>query len=183
MANNKPVARTMRPWFGGDRTLAEQMLGLEDMFERCAGRHVLDVGCAEGDIAEQASNAGAAFVVGVEIVQEHVLVATGKNIPDARFICADVNEWKPHDEYGVVLLLAILHKLKDPRAAAVKFADACTDLLVVRWPNKGPHVINDSRSGNKNFHVTKAILKSGFILEKTVDGPRGELVSYFRRVR
>ena len=47
---------TKQGWFStkgrlGDRTLKQQLMGLDPLFAECKGKTVLDVGCAEGLIS------------------------------------------------------------------------------------------------------------------------------------
>jgi 2-polyprenyl-3-methyl-5-hydroxy-6-metoxy-1,4-benzoquinol methylase len=59
----------------GDRTLDQQLCGLDGLQHECAGKTVLDVGCAEGLISHYLARLGARSVYGIEIVPGHVDMA------------------------------------------------------------------------------------------------------------
>ena len=128
----------------GDRTLAQQLLGLETVAEYFRGANVLDVGCAEGLIGRHCVDTwGAASVEGVTSVQYEIDEAKRQcaGRPMEFFRC-DLRsteetfelEWKLRLSYDVVLLLSVLHKVRDPMrllAWAVKYA---AGLIVIRLP-------------------------------------------------
>jgi 2-polyprenyl-3-methyl-5-hydroxy-6-metoxy-1,4-benzoquinol methylase len=176
----------MRPWFGGDRSVEEQCLGLDLLFKHAVGKSVLDVGCAEGDIALLLASTGASRVYGIEIVPEHIEVAKYRRdklglLQSCGFKVADAQEFLPGRQYDIVLLLAILHKLPDPTDALKGYMAHCNDMIVIRWPIRGPDTIIDQRSNWQKHKITKTLLAGGFAEILRTDGPRGELVSYFRR--
>jgi len=173
----------------GDRHLDEQLIGLDKLFVGVTGKTILDVGCAEGLITLECVKRGALFARGAEIVKDHVDVANAfkRSLSNPKlsekldFIEADANVWEPEGRYDVVLLLAVLHKLRDPCEAAKRFASAANERVVVRWPIGSLGVIVDGRSGGTPHKVSKAIVKQGFEREHDVNGPRGEWLTYFRR--
>jgi SAM-dependent methyltransferase len=170
----------------GDRLLKQQVVGLDYLFERLGKRDppltVLDVGCAEGLITMKCFDAGAIACHGVEIVPGHVDVANDLRGGRAcTFEVGDANDWQPKRQYDVVLLLAILHKLKDPLEACKRFADAARSLVVIRLPPGGP-VIRDERTNFHPFDVGAVMAVAGFELAKSgPDGPFGEWVGNYVR--
>lgn len=124
MAQAQPVKGT--PWFKvgakpGDRTLDQQLMGLDPLFAEIEGKSVLDVGCAEGLIAIECARRGASAVTGFEIRSAAVetarkLVKTLAGVGQVYFETGDANHYPPNARYDVVLMLAVLHKLRDPSA-------------------------------------------------------------------
>lgn len=177
-----------RGWFNtsirdGDRSLGEQMTGLEQVVSEAPGKTVLDCGCAEGLISFELAKAGAASCLGLEAVRRHLDAARALNgeLP-CTFERVDLNDFSLPAEktFDIVLLLAILHKLHDPSAVCAMFAAACTDLCVIRLPPSGP-VINDPRSLNVPHDIAAVMKAAGFVLERETVGPRSEWLAYFRR--
>ena len=177
----------LKGWFStrgraGDRTLDQQLAGLDDLFERVPNKTVLDVGCAEGLIAIELARRGARAVHGIEIVRDHVVVANDlrDHLP-VTFEVADANTYAPRRVYDIVIMLALLQKLKDPSAACKRFAKAARELVVLRLPPLHAPTIIDARSGNKP-HDMQAMLEScGFARVKTVHGTFNEWIGYYER--
>lgn len=167
----------------GDRTLEQQMMGLTELFLEIEGKSVLDIGCAEGLISLEASKAGAAWVEGVEIVPGHVALARqlAADNPRVLFTEADANKYTPSSTFDIVLLLAILHKLRDPYEACVLFASASIDLCVIRLPPENAPFVRDHRTGFRTFDINEAMLRSGFELERVTRAHLNEWVGYYRR--
>jgi SAM-dependent methyltransferase len=189
----------MRPrgWFEipgvqhGDRTLDEQLLGLDAALAEAAGKRVLDLGCAEGLIAARFIEAGAQLVHGVEIRPQFLVAAqsiAGRGHPNLghglTVDFGDLNEGLPKwlaPPYDMVLALAILHKLRYPTVALQRMAKACLGLLVIRLP-----LGSQGEFGSKHFRNQRCDLRAelpalGFRLERDAEGPRGERVHYWRR--
>ncbi len=168
----------------GDRTLEQQMTGLDPLLREVRGKSVIDAGCAEGLISIELAKAGASGVVGFEIVPGFVDLAreSAGNLP-CQFFVANLNEYdltdKPHAD--IVLMLAILHKLKDPSAVCAALAGLARDLCVIRMPPSGL-VIVDARSGNVPHDIGAVMARCGFVLESDGKGPLAEWLGYFRRV-
>lgn len=180
-----------KTWFKvdgkGDRSLELQLTGLDRLWPAIVGRSVLDVGCAEGLISLQCEQAGARLVLGVEIRRDAVAIANERAFRRrVQFIPGDANTYDPAGRYDVVLLLAILHKLRDPSAAFERYLAACTELCVVRLPHDDWPVLRDPRSGNRPHDLAIAAARAGFGLEHVAEGPvadgkPAEWVGYFAR--
>lgn len=175
-------------WFGGARTLEEQMIGLDTVRRHAAqGASVLDLGCAEGHIAGALIRAGATVVHGCEILIDRVEAARKHCAPSGLFFTCDldgfdlfytVNRQTLLDRYGVVLCLSIAHKLSAPDRFLARCARLAGGILAVRLPS---YVIDDARSGNRPLHVPEFLGKRGLRMLESNSGPRGEWVGVFRR--
>lgn len=169
----------------GDRTLAQQLMGLDPLFAECTGKTVLDIGCAEGLISIELAKAGSRAVHGVEIVKAHVEVGNKlRRDSPVTFEVQDANDWTPKREYDIVIALALLHKLRNPTAACARFAAHCKDLMVLRLPPLHAPTIVDERSNSEPHHIGVTMERCGFVLEREArDGPFNEWLGYYRRVR
>lgn len=85
-----------------------------DLLPPLTGRDVLDVGSGPGVLAAHLADAGAR-VTGIDLSQRMVEIANAKEIPNARFIVADVAEQLPFpdDSFDVVVASLVLHYLRD----------------------------------------------------------------------
>ena len=169
------------PWFGGHRTLAEQMLGLDYALAEADGKRVLDAGCAEALIGIEFVKRGAtvvAFDNQWDLIRGAVKAIKG--VANITVAFGDINGHIPEGQFDIVLALAVLHKTKDMHKATKALADRCTSLMVVRLPR-------DSTGRFKSKHFPTVIdlnvemPKLGFELERTEQGPQTELVQYWRR--
>ena len=170
----------------GDRDVNEQMQGLEQLLREVPGKTVLDAGCAEGLVSIELAKAGAAAVHGLEIVDNYIGIAQ-KLAADAGVPCtfeqANLNYYEPGGRrFDIVLMGAILHKLKNPSAVCSVLAGVCDDLCVIRLPPTGP-LIRDLRSEMVPHDILTVMASEGFTLESEGEGPRNEWQGYFRRVR
>lgn len=178
----------LKGWFKlpgqeGDRTLDQQLRGLEPLFAEVAGKTVLDIGCAEGLIAIELAKAGAKHVRGVEVIKRYMPIATKlAGFLPCKFVCADANTYSPK-AFDIVIALALLHKLQDPTEACARFAGACRDLMVIRLPPGRGETIVDERSGFVKHDIGRCMRKAGFTLERTELGPFDEPTYYYRRKR
>jgi SAM-dependent methyltransferase len=182
------MTKPIRPWFStpgrqGDRTLRDQLKGLDPLFAEVAGKTVLDAGCAEGLIAIELAKAGAAAVHGVEFIRERVdFGMRAKGDLPVTLETGDLNTWSPKRQYDIVIGLAILHKLRDPSTVAARLADASRDLVVWRLPPKDAPLVIDARSGNVEHHIGDMMDVCGFTLEReSYGGHLGEWMGYYRR--
>lgn len=183
-----------RGWFitmeqDGERTLAEQMLGLGHVLAEVKGKSVADLGCAEGLIAIEMSKAGARRVFGAECIRAHVDAAqpliAGYSIevhPLNLNYQEDLNVirgWRA----DIMLMLAVLHKLSDPAAALAFLAGATGELAVIRLPHGSEGAFASKYVKGATCDVLKVMPRAGFRLERVERGPRGEKVQYWRRAR
>lgn len=187
----------MKGWFRvpgirpeGDRSIEEQMLGLDRALAECKGKRVLDLGCAEGCISAEFARAGAAEVVGIELLETHLQVAAKvcAGLP-VRLICAHLGDYimaNPQpDRFDIVLVLGIIHKLPDPAVPMAWAARATAELLCFRAPARkekaGADYSIKSKFSNASVNVPALMRAGGFIDDGVVAGVRGEAVQYFRR--
>lgn len=182
------MAKPHRHWFPvrgepGDRTIDQQMQGLMLLQQSVAGKTVLDVGCAEGLIDIELVKAGAIAVHGVEIRPQAVSIANELrgDLP-ITFEQGDMNSWRPKREYNVLVMLAILHKLKHPDLVLHDLLRHCTDLVVLRLPPRHDNpTVRDARSGGKPIHLQRVLLGAGFDFVHATLGYLDEWVGYYRR--
>lgn len=158
-------AATVKGWFkikgvqDGDRTIEEQLLGLDMVKDLAAGKSVLDLGCAEGLIGRHLVDHGARQVDGVNVV-EHELDAARRlhagqpmrfykahlgNAAERAALAEDLLE-----QYDVVLLLSVLHKVKDPQAFLEWAVGHATETVVIRLPAP---VLEHPRSNMRPYPV------------------------------
>jgi SAM-dependent methyltransferase len=166
----------------GERTVKEQMLGLGPALKECRGKKVLDLGCAEGFIGQKFADSGAAHVLGLDSLQSHLDVAK-QHCKRVTFRLVDLNvEPLPHvPRFDIVLALAILHKLTEPRRGVAYCAAHSKSLIVVRLPI-GSNGLIVGKFSKAECDVPSAMREEGFIPERIEGGPRSEIVQYYRRV-
>lgn len=180
----------MKGWFeipgvqSGDRTLAEQLLGLEPALAACAGKTVLDLGCAEGLIAREFLARGARGVIGLDNNAPFVAVAREAGMERARFFECNLNDPGEgfRDRFGadIVLALAIVHKLRLPGRSLAEFAAMARERLVIRLAAGSTGVIRH-KYGESQCDSREVMPACGFALEQVLEGPRGELVQHWVR--
>lgn len=170
----------------GDRTLKEQLMGMQPALDEAKGKTVLDLGCAEALISKEFALAGAREVVGIELLAAHLDVARKvcKGLPVA-FVQAHLGDYmKAHPsppQFDIVLALGIIHKLDDPCVPLAYAANCAKDLLLFRAPAKATDGVVRSKHTQKPCNVPKCMRLHGFHDEKLIPGVRGEAVQYWRR--
>lgn len=173
----------------GDRTLQEQLKGLGPLLDEVQGRHILELGCAEGLILAECMRRGAAQAWGIEVVPAAVEEAARQLSP---YVAGVWQSDLDHVEIAnfkrdadIVLMLAVLHKLQDPLrlVGSVLAANAPhgPDLIVLRTPARTPGYVQDPRSGMKRFDVGVQLCQSGYAVERVEQAHFGEWTGYFRR--
>ena len=171
----------------GDRTLEEQLIGLKPALEECKGKTVLDLGCAEALISIEFAKAGALSVTGIEAVQTHLDVAKKLCKPyPIKLINANLTAYIPNQDpiqqYDIVLMLGIAHKLQFPVLCVEFAAKSAKDLVLFRGPAYARNgVIRSKHNLSNECDVPETMRKHGFVEEITIQGVRGESVQYWRR--
>ena len=175
----------------GDRSVEEQMLGLQPALAEAKGKTVLDLGCAEGPISRAFALAGAIDVLGVELLEEHLKVARRlcADVPQVRFVCAHLDgyvaEVNPPGTvpplFDIVLALGIIHKLDDPAVPLRFAARSARDLLCYRASAHARDGIIVSKFKKIACNVPAVMTQEGFVEERLIPGVRGEAVQYWRR--
>lgn len=193
--------RMRNPWLTipgvqrGERTLEEQMLGLEPALLVSAGKSVIDFGCAEGLIGLEFVKAGALRLDGFDLRPE--FLACAKQQADAggvadrcqfheynlASLCEADRPGSPLPEHGadIVLALAIVHKLRNPGMALRHMAGFARERVVIRLPKGSSGVIRCKFDPRKQCDTDEVMPEAGFRLDQVCDGPRGELVQHWVR--
>lgn len=173
----------------GDRTIEQQLLGLDSLLAEVAGRSVLDFGCAEGLIAAALVAAGAKSVDGVDSVAASIEMADRLH-PDPRlhFYHCDLNaiDETALDEatpvmVDVSLALALLHKLQQPLLFARYLAKITRELIVIRLPASTPGFVQDARTKMVRFDVSGELGRCGYRLDRVTSGHDKEWIGFYRR--
>lgn len=174
-----------RGWFEipgvqrGDRTLDQQLSGLEIALQEAKGKKVVDLGCAEGLIAKEFAKV-AKQVLGMECNHESVAEATKQLVGfPARVRQGNLNDGLPDWPCDIVLALAILHKLKDPAATVAGIANWNPRLVVVRLPG-GSEGYFETKTYGTQCDLNAEFRANGFRLDSTAKGPFNEVVQYWR---
>ena len=171
----------------GDRTLAEQLMGLQPALAETRGKTVLDLGCAEGLITNEFAKAGAKRVTGIELLASHLAVAKiiCRDHTNVNFICEHIGEYikglETFPQYDIVLALGIIHKLEDPGVPLRFAAKSARELLVFRAPAKKYDGLIKSKFTDSMCNVPEIMAEEGFLEEQLIPGVRGEAAQYWRR--
>lgn len=174
----------------GQRTLAEQMKGLEYGLTLAKDRAVCDLGCAEGLIAMEFRKAGAASVYACDY--NAALIDTAKRLTegwkDITFQHIDLRELiaQEHDgadtwQYDIVLALALIHKFREPRIAVEFCADVAREWVIYRLPERNDGSAVRAKHSTGTVNVLAVMAAKGFNLDRVERGPRKEAVQYWRR--
>lgn len=174
----------------GDRTVDEQLLGLDAALAACKGKTVLDLGAAEGLISAAFARAGAAEVFGVELVKEHV--ETGRAVCvglPVKLLQAELAAYARDNlanprKFDIVLALGIAHKMHNPGAFLSFAGRSAGELLVFRGPGKAGMFwdgILRSKFGKGQCNVAEVLGAEGLVEGETHDSARGERAQYWHR--
>lgn len=175
---------------GGDRSLDDQLKGLQRLTDSVKGCTVLDLGCAEGLLMRHLMQQGAARVYGLEVVPQAVRVARTVlqgYASQAQVHQQDLNRTEGTDalleEVGkvdVCLMLAILHKLQNPsQLLAQVLVHNHPHTIVLRMPKGTPGYVEDPRSKFRRFDINGQLNVAGYTLVHTDVGHFDEWVGYY----
>lgn len=172
----------------GDRTIEDQLKGLDELIRRVPGHTVMDLGCAEGLVSKALLAAGAAHSWGIDVVPAAIEAAHMQQMPNGSFRRYDLNEQGAltrayADTFlpktvDIVLALALLHKLHSPGALVKDMLAFEPDLIVVRTPADTPGFVYDRRSHFKKYDIIGALAPTHALVH-TSAGHFNEWVGYF----
>ena len=172
-----------------ERTLEDQLLGLEAALASCAGKTVLDLGCAEAMISREFAKAGASRVVGIETADWSVelakVVCGGFKVVE--IIHANLNDYMRRnavpEKFDIVLALGIVHKLPDMEAGLRWSASCAKSLYLLRPPGyAGQDGWFRNKRDTHRVHAPTVLKDEGFCETSRVSGAHNEHVEYWRRV-
>jgi len=172
-----------------DRTIEEQLGALKRALAEAGGKTVLDLGCAEGAISLEFAKAGATRVLGLEVVEPHLVVARKycEGWPQIEFVCAHLGEWAvahPEPErFDIVLALGVIHKLTYMEPALRWAAKSCDDLFCFRSGamGEGDYMVRNKRKTDQ-LNLPEVMRSCGFKDEgRVMHGEKREIVHYWRR--
>lgn len=177
----------------GDRSAKEQLAGVREALVEAPNATVLDLGCAEGLIGLEFAKAGAASVVGVELVAMHIEVGMEacKSHPQVSFVHSDIDSYADRfgvspPQYDIVLILSIIHKVPRPAKPLLFAARSARSLLLLRPPHWAKGFVIGTKDDHESIHSVNAkelLEAEGFGLERIDSGARNEPVQYWRRLR
>lgn len=126
--------------------------------ENLTGKSILDVGCAYGYFCFEAEKRNASRVVGTELKQHRFI---GCNIlkeilgSNMEILCRDILDHSIEEKFDIVLLLNVLHHLKEPIKALRIISEICTQKLIIEFPtlsdNKFMSTIKDQKEVNSSM--------------------------------
>lgn len=144
---------------GTDRSRVADLIYPSDL----TGKSVLDVGCYYGFFLHEAIRRGAARAAGIEADPERFRIAsTLARLWDGRIDIHQgaVEELELNEKFDLVLLLNVLHHVKDPVPVIRKLAGLCRGTMIVEF--RQPH---DAQFVSECFHK-----------DRTADPVKGSLI-------
>ncbi len=140
---------------GADRSPVADLVYPADL----TGKSVLDVGCNYGFFLHDAIRRGAQRAVGIEADPERFRIAsTLAMLWDGKIEVYEglLEDLELNEQFDVVLLLNVLHHVKDPLPVVRKLAGLCRGTLIVEF--RQPH---DAEFVRECFHKPVASPQSG----------------------
>lgn len=87
---------------------------------------LLDIGCGHGNLAELLSGYRFESYLGLDVSADAVRRAANREIKNAAFKVADVNDWMPDEKFDFILLTGAICYFKDPVGFLQRYARALT---------------------------------------------------------
>jgi hypothetical protein len=185
----------LKGWFQvegqrGDRSVAEQMRGLEPAIALAKGKTVLDLGAAECAIAREFALAGASVVA---IEREAQFCEVGIKLCEGlsvEVIQAQLDIWIDEHpdpaQYDIVLALSIAHKLFQPGKLLSFACRSAKETVVFRGPGKQDMYWDGwlkakfgTTEGRGQCHVPTVMAEHGFVEGETLPSAQKERVQYW----
>jgi len=151
---------------GNDRSHSLSLLDKD-----LAGKSILDIGCAYGYFCFEAEKRNAARVVGTELKRHRYIGAniikqmTGaksqilyENIFDTSINNDSNNKESNNENFDIVLLLNVIHHLKEPIKALRMIASICTEKLIIEFPTLSDSKFNSTLSTPTSFDSSLPII-------------------------
>ena len=120
---------------------------------------ILDVGCGEGVLLERLKNAGYVHYVGIDISQNAIARAKGKDHLYAEFHCSTAEAYVPARKFDIIVFNEVLYYLKDPCAVvdALSRHLASNGIIIISWFDKN----------KKNVTFWKRLFAHSALLDRT----------------
>lgn len=156
---------------GGKYTKGQDRSGSLVLLDKdLSGKSILDIGCAYGFFSFEAERRNAAKIVGTELKRNRYI---GANIikeirnSNVQFLYTDVFNSPLDIKFDVVLLLNVIHHLKEPLRALRLCAELCTEKLIIEFPTLSDEVFALTLSESVAFDPSLPII--GVSLQKNFD--------------
>jgi protein-L-isoaspartate O-methyltransferase len=189
----------VKGWFkvpgqDGDRSVKDQLRGLEPALKVAKGKTVLDLGAAECAISREFALAGATVVA---IEREAQFCDVGRKLCEGLYvevIQANLDVWiDEHPEqpqkFDIVLALSVAHKLFQPGKLLSFACRSAQEMVVFRGPGKQnlywDGILKAKFAFSKEIHgqchVPSLMAEHGFFEGDTLPSGQGERVQYWHR--
>jgi len=119
---------------GDDRSRTRDII----LPDNLTGKSVLDIGCANGFFCFEAEARGAASVVGIELKEKrfkHANLLKQVLSSSVEFLQIDILNNLLTEQFDYVLLLNVIHHLKEPCHALRRISDLTKERLIIEFPS------------------------------------------------